>query len=63
MIAVKPNAATAQRRAKKVANDAIARAEAVAADLSQNRSTRTRTSYKVKADALDRVARILAGKE
>lgn len=51
------------RNAKRVATQAIATAAEVASDMRVNRSTRTRTSYKLKAEALDRVARILAGKE
>ena len=51
------------RKARKVANDAINEAAIIASDVAQNRSTRTRLSYKIKAEALDRVARILAGKE
>lgn len=48
------------RHAKSVATRAINKAATVAADPSKARSTRTRKSYQVKADALDDVARILA---
>ena len=51
------------RKAKRVATAAINQAANEAADVTQSRSTRTRSSYKIKAEALDRVARILAGKE
>jgi ornithine carbamoyltransferase len=51
------------KKAKQVSTQAINKAAAVAADIARNRSTRTRSSYKIKADALDRVARILSGKE
>lgn len=51
------------RDAKRVATQAINKAAIVAADESVNRSTRSRASYKIKADALDEVARILAGKK
>lgn len=50
------------RNARRVATQAINNAAVVAADESVNRSTRTRSAYKIKADALDQVARILAGK-
>lgn len=48
------------KHAKGVTTRAINRAAAVAADSGKSRSTRTRASYKIKADALDNVARILA---
>jgi hypothetical protein len=51
------------RRAKQAATHAINAAAVVAADSRQNRSTRTRGAYKLKADGLDLVARILSGKE
>ena len=51
------------RSARTVATQAIKRAAEVAVDLKKNRSSRTRESYKIKADALDRVGRILGGKE
>jgi hypothetical protein len=50
------------RDAKRIATRAIEEAAEVAADPTANRSTRTRLSYKIKAEALDRVARVLAGK-
>lgn len=52
-----------RRNALKVATQAINDAALVQADTGVNRSTRTRAAYKVKADALEQVARILAGKE
>lgn len=48
---------------KRVATQAINKAAIVASDQERNRSTRTRESYKIKADALDKVARILGDKE
>ncbi len=43
--------------------DAIKAAAVITADPTKARSTATRTSYKIKAEALDRVLRVLAGKE
>ena len=51
------------REIGRVVKQAINEGAIVASDLKVNRSTRTRASYKVKADALDRVGRILGGKE
>jgi len=51
------------RRARLVATKAINEAAKIALNQDVARSTRTRASYKHKADALDRVARILTGKE
>lgn len=51
------------RKARKVASDAIAHAGVISQNEALARSTRTRTIYKLKAVALDRVAAILAGKE
>lgn len=51
------------RRARRVATTAINQAAQIAADEEVNRSTRTRAAFKLKAEALDQVARILAGKE
>jgi hypothetical protein len=55
--------ATKVRRARQIASQAINEAAQQAADQSVNRSTRTRTAYKTQADALQRVARVLSGKE
>ena len=49
--------------ARRVATQAINTAALVAADAHRNRSTRTRESYKIKAEALEKVGRILSGKE
>lgn len=59
----KPSPETRRRNALKVALTAIADAKQVQADTGVNRSTRTRTSYKVQAEALHRVVGILEGKE
>lgn len=64
--ATKPKATTPEskvRRARSVATKAINAAAIVASDPERNRSSRTRESYKIKADALDQVGRILSGKE
>jgi hypothetical protein len=60
---VKRSAEQIVRSARQVATRAINDAAVLAADASKNRSTRSRSAYKHKADALDRVARILSGKE
>lgn len=57
-----PSDRTRVINAKKVANAAIAAADRLAKDPTSSRSTRTRAGYKTKADALDRVVEILAGK-
>lgn len=50
------------RRAKTIATKAINKAaQEIAQDGS--RSTRTRAAYKIKAEALDRIALVLTGKE
>lgn len=59
----KPTAEQRIRKARTVSTQAVNKAAAVAADETLTRSTRTRKAYKVKADALDRVVLILAGKE
>jgi hypothetical protein len=51
------------RKARKLARDAQAHAEVVMANEAISRSTRTRTAYKHKATALDRVLAVLTGKE
>jgi hypothetical protein len=51
------------QRARRVAAAAVNEGAVIATDLRVNRSTRTRSAYKVKAEALDKVLRILAGKE
>jgi hypothetical protein len=50
------------REAKRIANNAISAATLIATDDTVNRSTRTRAAYKVKAQALDQVVRVLEGK-
>lgn len=50
------------KKAKKVATQAINEAAKAATQPGKSRSTATRTSYKIKADALDEVARILKGR-
>lgn len=45
--------------AKRVATAAHNKAVKIAKDESRNRSTRTRSAYKTKADALDKVREIL----
>lgn len=57
----KPALVTRTRQAKKIARTAQITAREVAGDESRNRSTRTRASYKIKADALDLVVAILEG--
>lgn len=51
------------KKARKIGLDAIKAAAVITADPTKARSTATRTSYKIKAEALDRVLRVLAGKE
>ncbi len=51
------------RSAKRVATQAINKAAIVAANPALTRSTRTRSSYKIRAEALDQVAQILSGKK
>jgi hypothetical protein len=51
------------RRARTVATQAINRAASEQGDQTKQRSTRTRGAYKIKAEGLDHVARILSGKE
>jgi hypothetical protein len=51
------------RKARKVALDAIAHAQVIRSNPELTRATRTRASYKWKADALDKVALILQGKD
>lgn len=55
-------AARAQK-AKRVIAAAQRKSVALAGDQAQNRTTRNRNAMKHKADALDRVAEILAGKD
>lgn len=50
------------KNAKRVATQAINKAAVIHADEAVNRSTRTRAAYKVKAEALDEVAKILAAR-
>lgn len=57
-----PAPITRVKYARRIANQAINEAAIVASDLTINRSTRTRQAYKVKAEALDKVALVLAGK-
>lgn len=59
----KPSDRTRLINARRVISEAIATAARVKTDPSASRSTATRNSYKIKAEALDRVARVLAGKE
>jgi hypothetical protein len=61
--AVKKTPEQINRSARQVATKAINDAAELSADGTKNRSTRSRTAYKKKAEALDRVARILSGKE
>jgi hypothetical protein len=49
-------------KARKLASAAQRKAKKLAADAEQNRSTRARAALKIKADALDEVAKTLAGK-
>lgn len=51
------------RKARTISTQAINKAATAAADETLTRSTRSRKAYKIKADALDRVALVLAGKE
>lgn len=50
-------------RAKKIAQAASRKATRIAEDPEQNRSTRQRAALKVKADALDQITLVLAGRE
>lgn len=50
-------------RARKLAAAAQRKAQKIAADEALNRSTRTRNALKLKADTLDQVADVLAGKD
>lgn len=50
-------------KARKLAAAAQRKAAKMTADMGQNRSTRQRNAIKVKADALDQIALVLAGKE
>jgi hypothetical protein len=58
----KPTPTARLRRARRVIAAAQEHASGVMANVGMPRSTRTRTAYKVKATALDRVGEILAGK-
>lgn len=57
-----PAATTRIRNARAHISSATLHADRVASDPTRNRSTRTRQSYKIKAQALDRVAAILLGR-
>ncbi|HWF25194.1 MAG TPA: hypothetical protein VG275_07095 [Solirubrobacteraceae bacterium] len=48
--------------AQKLARSAQRKAAKIAGDPDRNRSTRARAALKIKADALDEVAKVLAGK-
>jgi hypothetical protein len=50
------------KRAKTVATKAINDAAVLVSDRSRSRSTTTRAAFKLKAEALEQVALILAGK-
>jgi hypothetical protein len=56
----KPSSEVRLRQARKLAREAIARADEAARAL-EHRSTRTRASYKIRSDALERVLRVLNG--
>lgn len=58
-----PSARTRVTHARRIALQAQVDATATQNGLGGSRSTRTRHAYKTKADALDRIVRILSGKE
>lgn len=49
-------------KARKLATSAQRKASTISADQSQNRTTRARHALQVKADALDKIGDVLAGK-
>jgi hypothetical protein len=59
----KPTPRARVTNARRVALAAQQEAKRLLADETQNRSTRTRASYKVQAEALDRVEAILDGRD